>query len=133
MRYSLIAIFYFILSLSLHASYRSLSFEKNLLASRVGTSTKEIKGKKETVYVDGLGREVLLRGWNISDAVKLKSMGLKPFKNVRGAKMTFRQLKERTGTNVIRYTILWEGVHPEVDKIDYNYLKDTVLFIKETI
>lgn len=119
--------------LPLQASIQLLSFEKGIQATRIGAKTKNIMGQKDSVFRDGLGREVLFRGWNVSGAVKLKSMGFKPFKNVKDARRAFRQLRERTGTNIIRYTISWEGIHPDVDKIDYKYLNDTVLFIKEAI
>lgn len=118
-------------------SYASISkdFEK-LQASNVNdifVSTKTINGTTDHIFRDVFGREAYFRGWNVSGAVKLISMGFKPFKNLNDAKKTFKDLRTKTGTNVIRYTLSWEGVHPEVDQIDEKYLSDTVSFIKEAI
>ena len=55
------------------------------LSNRIFQSTKKYKDKVDPIFVDGLGREVYFRGWNISGAVKLKSMGFKPFKTPEDA------------------------------------------------
>lgn len=114
-------------------SYSVIANEKIPLSTRIFQATKSYKDKSDTIFVDGLGREVYFRGWNISGAVKLKSMGFKPFKTQKDAAWALRDLKRKTGSNIIRYTLSWEGVHPQVDTIDFGYLEDITLHIKEAI
>ncbi|MDC0253702.1 glycoside hydrolase family 5 protein [Bacteriovoracales bacterium] len=108
-------------------------FQQGILSQEIFIGEKNYKEKKDTIFIDGLGREVYFRGWNISGAVKLKSMGHKPFKNVDDASRAFRDLRERTGSNIIRYTLSWEAIHPQVDTINYNYLEEITFQIKEAI
>ncbi len=103
------------------------------LSTRIFQTTKSFNDYSDSIFVDGLGREVYFRGWNISGAVKLKSMGFKPFKTQKDAAWALRDLKRKTGSNIIRYTLSWEGVHPQVDTIDFGYLEDITLHIKEAI
>lgn len=100
-------------------------------ARKISIGSKTYEGNTDYVFRDALGREVYLRGWNVSGAVKLKSMGYIPFKTTADAEVAFRELRAKTGSNVIRFTIGWEGVHPDVDVIDYNYLKNVKEQIQE--
>ena len=114
--------------------FGTLEANENIpLSTRIFQATKSYKNKSDTIFVDGLGREVYFRGWNISGAVKLKSMGFKPFKTPQDAAWAFKDLKRKTGSNIIRYTLSWEGVHPQVDTIDLGYLEEITLHIKEAI
>ena len=81
-------------------------------------------------FFDELGREVYFSGWNVSGAVKLKSMNFLPFKNVDDAKKSFDLMRQDTGANIIRFTIAWEGTHAEVDTIDQKYLSDAIAQMK---
>ncbi|BDA77696.1 hypothetical protein LPTSP3_g06260 [Leptospira kobayashii] len=76
----------------------------------------------DKIFIDGLGREVSFRGFNISGNMKLAEHGFKPFQNESDAEIAFARLGKTTGSNIIRFTIAWEGVHPSVDTIDYTYL-----------
>ena len=112
----------------------SLKASENIpLSTRIFQATKSYKSYSDTIFVDGLGREVYFRGWNISGAVKLKSMGFKPFKTQKDAAWALQDLKRKTGSNIIRYTLSWEGVHPQVDTIDIGYLEEITFHIKEAI
>ena len=108
-------------------------FQQEILSQEIFLGEKNFKEKKDTIFIDNFGREVYFRGWNISGAVKLKSMNYKPFKNIDDASQAFRDLRERTGSNIIRYTLSWEAIHPQVDTINYNYLQEITFQIKEAI
>lgn len=86
---------------------------------------------QDRVLKDGLGREVLLRGWNVSGETKIAEAGFKPFKNTDDARASLRLLRERTGANAIRFLISWEGTTPQVDQIDTAYLEAITAQIKE--
>ncbi len=105
--------------------------EKN--SNQIIVQPKIYNGEKHWSFFDGHGREVHFRGWNVSGSVKLLSMGFRPFKNVQDARMAFKEMAEKSGSNVVRFTISWEGVHPEIDNIDEKYLADITSFIKEAI
>ena len=75
---------------------RTLIGSENIpLSTRIFQATKSYKSYSDTIFVDGLGREVYFRGWNISGAVKLKSMGFKPFKNQRDTASGLEDLKKK--------------------------------------
>lgn len=86
---------------------------------------------QDHVLKDGLGREVLLRGWNVSGETKLAEAGFKPFKSAADARASLQLLRERTGANVIRFLISWEGTNPQVDQIDTAYLDAITAQIRE--
>ncbi|TGK49243.1 glycosyl hydrolase family 5 [Leptospira kanakyensis] len=94
-------------------------------------SEKTNNGFTDQIFVDGFGREVSFRGFNISGNVKLAQHGFKPFANASDAEIAFSRLGKTTGSNIIRYTIAWEGVHPAVDTIDYNYLDAIIAQMKK--
>ncbi|GBF51605.1 glycoside hydrolase family 5 [Leptospira ryugenii] len=106
----------------------------NSLAEReVFDTAKSYLQTNDRIFVDGTGREFLFRGFNISGNVKLAQHGYKPFANESDAELAFQRLGKTTGSNIIRYTIAWEGVHPAVDTIDYNYLDSVVSQLKKAI
>ena len=76
----------------------------------------------ERVFRDPLGREVLLRGYNATSRTLLTRGGLTPFADLEQARTLTDLLRRRTGANVARSLISWEGTHPEVDRIDTGYL-----------
>ncbi|XDD45543.1 cellulase family glycosylhydrolase [Leptospira sp. WS39.C2] len=94
-------------------------------------SNKSFGNFTDAIWIDGLGRETSFRGFNVSGTVKLAEHGFKPFKNANDTEDAMRQLTKTTGSNMIRYTIAWEGVHPDVDKIDYLYLDNVISQIKK--
>ncbi len=94
---------------------------------------KHYKNQHDQVYIDGLGREVSLRGFNVSGEVKLAEYGFQPFANVNDAKASFDILGKQTGSNMVRYTVAWEGIHTGPNTIDYTYLDNAIAYMKEAI
>ncbi len=111
----------------------SLNFENSPLAQKIVVDDKSYNGYTDAVFRDGLGREATFRGWNVSGAVKLKSMGFKPFKNKRDADISFGSMGQKMGANIVRFTVAWEGIHPAPDIIDYQYLDDVISYMKSAI
>ncbi|RLA63478.1 MAG: glycosyl hydrolase family 5 [Epsilonproteobacteria bacterium] len=101
--------------------------------NEISIGSKEYQGRRDFIFRDSLGREAYFRGYNVSGAVKLKSMGFRPFKNVSDAKKSLELLRKKTGSNLIRYTISWEGAQLDIDTIDQKYLKDITAQIKVAI
>ncbi len=89
--------------------------------------------KGDWVFIDRDGREVYWRGFNVSGSTKHIEKGFKPFRTADDAEIALQHLKSKTGANIIRFLIAWEGVHPAVDRIDYGYLADVVSQIKIAI
>ncbi|CZF81240.1 Glucan endo-1,3-beta-glucosidase precursor [Grimontia celer] len=96
-------------------------------------STKNIAGEVSHIFRDEYGRETILRGFNVSGSVKLHWTGFKPFVNANDAAFSFEQMRNKTGSNVVRFTVAWEGVHPEVDYIDQNYVDEVIAQMREAI
>lgn len=71
---------------------------------------------------DSRGREIVLRGFNVSGSTKLYENGLLPFRSTADAATAATQMRELTGANAIRFLISWEGVQPARDRIDTGYL-----------
>lgn len=92
--------------------------------------TKSYSGSTDRIFVDGLGRETYFRGFNLAGNTKLLSDGFKPFRNTADAENAFSLLGQSAGSNMVRYLIAWEGVHPSVDTIDYAYLDAVILQLK---
>ncbi|TGL21251.1 glycosyl hydrolase family 5 [Leptospira bourretii] len=112
-------------------SSHSLDYSLTSQEREILISDKTYNQFTDQIFVDGLGREVSFRGFNISGNMKLAQHGFKPFANESDAEIAFTRLGKTTGSNIIRYTIAWEGVHPAVDTIDYNYLDAVINQIKK--
>lgn len=108
------------------AAPHTLDFDQTAAAQAltVGTKTWDngVVNLTDRVLRDGLGREVVLRGWNVSGSTKLVETGFKPFRNADDARASLTALRERTGANAIRFLVSWEGVNPQVDTVDTAYL-----------
>ncbi len=87
----------------------------------------------DQVFQDELGREAFFRGWNVSGSVKLVESGFKPFRSEEDAQAAFDDLRQRVGSNVVRLTISWEGVHPDVDTINTLYLDQVIAQMRHAI
>lgn len=85
------------------------------------------------IFVDQFNRERTFRGFNVSGSVKLKEFGFKPFRNSTDSQESMRILRDQIGSNMIRFTLAWEGVQPEINKIDEQYLADITKQIKTAI
>jgi len=102
---------------ALHIGQRQLNLAEKQLA--------------DPIFRDDSGREVYLRGWNVSGSVKLVSHGFKPFLSAQDAARSFELMKRHTGANLVRFTLSWEGTHPAPDQIDYRYLDALIEQMRE--
>jgi len=110
-----------------------LSFDKSAEARQITVGTKRYGDQEDRVFKDGLGREVLFRGFNVSGKVKHAEFGFKPFENAADAARSFKILKKAAGSNIVRFTVAWEGIHTAPDAIDYDYLDQIIAQMREAI
>lgn len=105
----------------------------NAQTLRIDTKTVSLENTviKEPGFKDAFDREVYFRGWNVSGAVKLVETGFKPFRTTADARHGFNQLKRYTGANLVRFTLAWEGTHPAVDTLNYDYLDALIEQLRE--
>ena len=115
----------------LFVSVDSLASEEN--RDHISIGQKVYQGQRDYVFRDQFGREAIFRGWNVSGAVKLISMNFMPFKNTKDARRAFKDLRKRTGTNIVRFTIGWEGVHTGPNQYNKEYLNQIVSQMKAAI
>lgn len=128
---------YLILLFSFNSYARDLSFldnpnsNKSQKSLEVSIGEKKFGDFKDKIFKDGLGRERYFRGWNFSNS--FKGPPYYPNVSLDEIDIQLKTFKERNGSNIIRYLILWAGVHPQVDVIDYAYLQKTVQVLKKII
>ncbi len=79
---------------------------------------------------DAAGREVTLRGFNVSGSTKLYENGLLPFRSTADAVKSAQAMRDLTGANAVRFLISWEGVQPAPDRIDNAYLDRAIAQIR---
>ncbi|WP_033337465.1 cellulase family glycosylhydrolase [Catenuloplanes japonicus] len=89
-----------------------------LIATPAPASAAPLPG----VFRDALGRELVLRGFNVSGSGKLRESGLLPFRSTADAVASAQAMRELTGATAIRFLISWEGVQPQPGVIDHAYL-----------
>ncbi|HET9170969.1 MAG TPA: cellulase family glycosylhydrolase [Actinospica sp.] len=77
-------------------------------------------------YVDGYGRQVVLRGFNVSGEAKLAEDGGLPFASVADAQKSAAAMRNLTGADSVRFLITWAYIEPEPGQIDYAYLDEVV-------
>jgi len=73
-------------------------------------------------FVDGYGREVVLRGFNVSGESKLAEDSGLPFASVADAQKSAAAMRNLTGANSIRFLLTWAYIEPTAGQIDYTYL-----------
>jgi len=73
-------------------------------------------------FVDGYGREVVLRGFNVSGEAKLAENNGLPFASVADARTSAAAMRQLTGANSIRFLLTWAYIEPQPNQIDYTYL-----------
>jgi hypothetical protein len=74
------------------------------------------------VLRDGYGRQITLRGFNVSASSKLVESTLLPFHSTEDAALSAQAMRDQTGANVVRFLITWDGMEPSAPSIDYDYL-----------
>ncbi|MFD8717308.1 cellulase family glycosylhydrolase [Streptomyces sp. NPDC059629] len=83
-----------------------------------GTSLTVQNGR----FVDGQGREVVLRGYNVSGETKLEENSGLPFASVADAKKSATALRALGGGNAVRFLLSWAHAEPVQGRPDTTYL-----------
>jgi hypothetical protein len=110
---------------------RDLSFLENLSLNKTHIAKKRYKDIEDKVFHDSLNREVYFSGWNINNAIKVTGLsGRRPYENVQDAREDLWNLKRMVGSNVLRFLLTWEKIHPKVDTLNAKYLDDIIEQIK---
>ncbi|MEV5850656.1 cellulase family glycosylhydrolase [Streptomyces sp. NPDC051985] len=73
-------------------------------------------------FVDGQGREVVLRGYNVSGETKLEENSGLPFASVADAKKSATALRALGGGNAVRFLLSWAHAEPAQGQVSTTYL-----------
>jgi hypothetical protein len=73
-------------------------------------------------FTDAHGREIVLRGYNVSGETKLAENGGLPFASVADARRSATALRALGGGNTVRFLLSWAYAEPERGKVDTAYL-----------
>lgn len=73
-------------------------------------------------FTDALGREVVLRGYNVSGETKLKENNGLPFASVADAKKSATALRALGGGNSVRFLLSWAYAEPVRGTVSSSYL-----------
>jgi hypothetical protein len=71
---------------------------------------------------DAEGREVTLRGFNVSGSTKLDESGFLPFRSTADAALSAQAMRDQTGANVVRFLINWGAIEPTAGTVNTTYL-----------
>ena len=85
-----------------------------------------VPGQAVQVFRDARGREITLRGFNVSGSAKLNESGFLPFRSTADAVVSAQSMRDQTGANVVRFLISWEGAEPSASSVDVSYLARAV-------
>lgn len=89
-------------------------------------SVGSVPGQAVQVLRDAYGREITLRGFNVSGSAKLNESGFLPFRSTADAVLSAQSMRDQTGANVVRFLITWEGAEPSPSGVDVSYLARAV-------
>ncbi|MEU2711235.1 cellulase family glycosylhydrolase [Streptomyces sp. NPDC007205] len=73
-------------------------------------------------FTDGQGREIVLRGFNVSGETKLEENGGLPFASVADARKSATALRALGGANTVRFLLSWAHAEPAHGQVDTGYL-----------
>ncbi|MET9449687.1 endoglycosylceramidase [Streptomyces cinerochromogenes] len=73
-------------------------------------------------FTDGQGREIVLRGYNVSGETKLAENGGLPFASVADARKSAAALRALGGGNSVRFLLSWAHAEPVRGQVDSAYL-----------
>ncbi|MFD7280520.1 cellulase family glycosylhydrolase [Streptomyces sp. NPDC059862] len=73
-------------------------------------------------FTDASGREVVLRGYNVSGETKLAENGGLPFASVADARKSATALRALGGGNTVRFLLSWAYAEPVRGQVDTAYL-----------
>ncbi|MFJ4980798.1 cellulase family glycosylhydrolase [Streptomyces coeruleorubidus] len=73
-------------------------------------------------FTDASGREVVLRGYNVSGETKLAENKGLPFASVADARKSATALRALGGGNTVRFLLSWAYAEPERGRVDTAYL-----------
>jgi hypothetical protein len=73
-------------------------------------------------FVDGDGREIVLRGYNVSGETKLEENSGLPFASAADAKKSATALRALGGGNSVRFLLSWAHAEPTRGTVDATYL-----------
>ncbi|MFF4568017.1 cellulase family glycosylhydrolase [Streptomyces sp. NPDC001410] len=73
-------------------------------------------------FTDGQGREIVLRGYNVSGETKLEENGGLPFASVADARRSATALRALGGGNAVRFLLSWAHAEPARGRADAAYL-----------
>ncbi|MFI5683272.1 endoglycosylceramidase [Streptomyces sp. NPDC051636] len=83
-----------------------------------GTSLTVRNGR----FTDGQGREIVLRGYNVSGETKLEENSGLPFASVADARKSATALRALGGGNAVRFLLSWAHAQPVRGQVDTAYL-----------
>ncbi|MFI9382656.1 cellulase family glycosylhydrolase [Kutzneria sp. NPDC052558] len=97
-----------------------------VLGTAPAAVAEDVRARQLTVhngsFVDGYGREVVLRGFNVSGEVKLAENGFLPFASTADAQSSAQAMRGLTGANAVRFLVSWAGAEPTRGQLDQTYL-----------
>jgi endoglycosylceramidase len=111
----------------------SLAFEESREARSLHIAARRFGRTNDLTFFDGLGREASFRGFNVSGSAKLVESGFKPFRTTEDARASLARMRAAAGSNIVRFTISWEGVQPAPATLDMAYLDAIVAQLREAI
>jgi len=74
-------------------------------------------------FIDRHGRQVTLRGFNVSGTAKLNEYGGLPFASVADARRSAAAMRRLTGANAVRFLIAWAYTEPTPGQLDTAYVR----------